>query len=97
MPKRGLPTTVRMRHDEHYVEALASSAGTPVGRLVPIDEGDIRIDGRSVRDMPLTELRRGIGYVIQQVGLFPHMTVGANVATVPRLLGWPRNSLTIDR
>src|SRR6185436_8543127 len=35
--KRGLPTTVRMRHDEHYVEALASSAGTPIGRLVPID------------------------------------------------------------
>ena len=40
MPKRGLPTTVRMRHDEHYVEALASSAGSPVGRLVPIDEID---------------------------------------------------------
>ena len=40
MPKRGLPETVRMRHDEHYVEALASSAGSPVGRLVPIDEID---------------------------------------------------------
>jgi ParB family transcriptional regulator, chromosome partitioning protein len=38
--KRGLPTTVRMRHDEHYVEALTSSAGSPVGRLVPIDEID---------------------------------------------------------
>ena len=37
MPKRGLPTTVRMRHDEHYVEALTSSAGTPIGRMVPID------------------------------------------------------------
>jgi len=37
VPKRGLPETVRMRHDEHYVEALASSAGTPIGRLVPID------------------------------------------------------------
>lgn len=37
MPKRGLPATVRMRHDEHYVEALASSAGSPVGRIVPID------------------------------------------------------------
>ena len=37
MPKRGLPTTVRMRHDEHYVDALTSSAGTPVGRIVPID------------------------------------------------------------
>ncbi len=40
MPKRGLPTTVRMRHDEHYVEALTTSAGSPVGRLVPIDEID---------------------------------------------------------
>jgi ParB family transcriptional regulator, chromosome partitioning protein len=40
VPKRGLPITVRMRHDEHYVEALASSAGTPVGRLVPIDQID---------------------------------------------------------
>lgn len=40
MPKRGLPATVRMRHDEHYVEALTSSAGAPVGRLVPIDEID---------------------------------------------------------
>jgi ParB family transcriptional regulator, chromosome partitioning protein len=40
VPKRGLPGTVKMRHDEHYVEALASSAGTPVGRLVPIDQID---------------------------------------------------------
>jgi ParB family transcriptional regulator, chromosome partitioning protein len=40
VPKRGLPTTVRMRHDEHYVEALTTSAGAPVGRLVPIDEID---------------------------------------------------------
>jgi len=40
VPKRGLPETVRMRHDEHYVEALASSAGAPIGRMVPIDEID---------------------------------------------------------
>ncbi len=40
MPKRGLPTTVRMRHDEHYVEALTSSAGSPIGRLVPIEDVD---------------------------------------------------------
>ena len=37
MPRRGLPETVKMRHDEHYVEALASSAGKPIGRMVPID------------------------------------------------------------
>jgi osmoprotectant transport system ATP-binding protein len=61
-----------------------------VNRLIPFDEGDIRIDGRSILDLPVVELRREIGYVIQQVGLFPHMTVADNVATVPRLLGWPR-------
>jgi osmoprotectant transport system ATP-binding protein len=64
-----------------------------VNRLVPFDEGDIRIDGRSVRDLPVVDLRRGIGYVIQQVGLFPHMTVADNVGTVPRLLGWPRDRI----
>jgi osmoprotectant transport system ATP-binding protein len=61
-----------------------------VNRLIPFDSGDIRIDGRSVRDIPVVELRREIGYVIQQVGLFPHMTVGDNIGTVPRLLGWPK-------
>jgi osmoprotectant transport system ATP-binding protein len=61
-----------------------------VNRLIPFDSGDILIDGRSVREIPVVELRREIGYVIQQVGLFPHMTVGENVGTVPRLLGWPK-------
>jgi osmoprotectant transport system ATP-binding protein len=61
-----------------------------VNRLVDITSGDIEIDGRSVRSLDITALRRGIGYVIQQVGLFPHHTVGDNIATVPRLLGWPR-------
>jgi osmoprotectant transport system ATP-binding protein len=61
-----------------------------VNRLVDFDEGDVRIDGRSVREIPVVELRRGIGYVIQQIGLFPHMTIGDNVGTVPRLLGWPK-------
>ena len=61
-----------------------------VNRLIPFDEGDIRIDGRSITELAAVELRRGIGYVIQQVGLFPHMTIGDNIATVPRLLGWPK-------
>jgi osmoprotectant transport system ATP-binding protein len=61
-----------------------------VNRLIDITEGDIRIDGTSVRSLDATRLRRGIGYVIQQVGLFPHMTVAQNVGTVPRLLGWDR-------
>jgi osmoprotectant transport system ATP-binding protein len=61
-----------------------------VNRLIELDEGDITIDGTSIRDQDVVELRRGIGYVIQQVGLFPHMTIAENVATVPRLLGWPK-------
>jgi osmoprotectant transport system ATP-binding protein len=61
-----------------------------VNRLIPFDSGEIRIDGRNIEELPLTELRRGIGYVIQQIGLFPHMTIGENIATVPRLLGWDR-------
>ena len=61
-----------------------------VNRLIDISEGDITIGGRSVRSLDAIELRRGIGYVIQQVGLFPHMSVADNVATVPRLLGWPK-------
>ena len=64
-----------------------------VNRLVPFDAGDIRIDGRSIADIPVVELRRGIGYVIQQIGLFPHMTIGENVATVPRLLRWDKRRI----
>jgi osmoprotectant transport system ATP-binding protein len=64
-----------------------------VNRLIDFDEGEITLGGRSVRSLDLTELRRGIGYVIQQVGLFPHMTVADNVATVPRLLGWPKSRI----
>jgi osmoprotectant transport system ATP-binding protein len=62
-----------------------------VNRLIDITDGTIAIGGRSVGSIDLTELRRGIGYVIQQTGLFPHMTVSDNVATVPRLLGWPKD------
>ena len=59
-----------------------------VNRMTEITEGDVLIDGRSVKDDHPAELRRGIGYVIQQVGLFPHRKVGQNIATVPSLLGW---------
>ena len=64
-----------------------------VNRLISITEGDIRIDGTSVRSLNLTDLRRGIGYVIQQVGLFPHLSVGDNIGTVPKLLGWPKKRI----
>ncbi|MDQ2759260.1 MAG: ABC transporter ATP-binding protein [Actinomycetota bacterium] len=64
-----------------------------VNRLIPITEGDITIDGTSVNALDAIELRRGIGYVIQQIGLFPHMTVQENVSTVPRLLGWQKSRM----
>jgi osmoprotectant transport system ATP-binding protein len=64
-----------------------------INRLISITEGDITIDGTSVRSLEVTELRRGIGYVIQQIGLFPHMTVESNVGTVPRLLGWEKGRI----
>jgi osmoprotectant transport system ATP-binding protein len=48
----------------------------------------VRVDGVSVRDRPAADLRRGIGYAIQQIGLFPHLTVAENIGTVPKLLGW---------
>ncbi len=60
-----------------------------VNRLIEPTSGEILIDGHNVLQEDPTELRRRIGYVIQQVGLFPHQTIAQNVATVPKLLGWP--------
>ncbi len=60
-----------------------------VNRLIEPTSGRILLDGVDAATRDVTELRRGIGYVIQQVGLFPHQTIGDNVGTVPRLLGWP--------
>jgi osmoprotectant transport system ATP-binding protein len=61
-----------------------------INRLIEPTSGSIEIEGEDVTRMPATELRRGIGYVIQQVGLFPHRTVSQNIATVPRTLGWEK-------
>ncbi len=61
-----------------------------VNRMIEISDGDILVGGTSVRNRPPAELRREIGYVIQQVGLFPHRTIGENIATVPGLIGWDR-------
>lgn len=58
-----------------------------INRLVEPDEGTIRIDGRDVREVPVEKLRHGIGYVIQSIGLFPHMNVAENINIVPRLTG----------
>ena len=60
-----------------------------VNRLIEPTSGRILLDGTDAAARDVTELRRSIGYVIQHVGLFPHQTIAENVATVPRLLGWP--------
>jgi len=61
-----------------------------VNRLIEPTSGRILIDGVDAATRDVTELRRGIGYVIQSTGLFPHLTIGDNVAVVPRLLGWDK-------
>jgi osmoprotectant transport system ATP-binding protein len=61
-----------------------------VNRMIDMTSGDILLGGRSVKERKPAELRRDIGYVIQQVGLFPHRTIGENIATVPGLLGWDK-------
>jgi osmoprotectant transport system ATP-binding protein len=64
-----------------------------INRLVVPTSGSVLLDGRDVATLPAAELRRGIGYVIQAVGLFPHLSVGENIAIVPQLLGWPRDRI----
>lgn len=61
-----------------------------VNRLYEPSSGTIYLDGTDIRKIKATKLRQQIGYVIQQSGLFPHMTVAENIAVVPKLLGWPR-------
>ncbi|MDR3376365.1 MAG: ABC transporter ATP-binding protein [Ancalomicrobiaceae bacterium] len=64
-----------------------------VNRLVDPTSGHVQIDGRDTTEFPVHELRRHIGYAIQNHGLFPHRTVAQNIATVPRLLGWTRSRI----
>jgi osmoprotectant transport system ATP-binding protein len=69
-----------------------------INRLYEPDSGRILVGGVDARELPVTDLRRRIGYVIQQVGLFPHMRIEQNIAVVPRLLNWtqPRIDARID-
>jgi osmoprotectant transport system ATP-binding protein len=64
-----------------------------VNRTVEMTEGDIKVGGESIRDRNPARLRRDIGYVIQQVGLFPHRTIAENIGTVPQLLGWKKDRI----
>jgi len=64
-----------------------------INRIIEPTSGSISIDGRDVLSLDPNDLRRHIGYVIQQIGLFPHMTIAENIAVVPKLLGWSREKI----
>jgi osmoprotectant transport system ATP-binding protein len=64
-----------------------------INRLIEPSEGILLVNGQDVRQMNPVKLRRTIGYVIQQIGLFPHMTIQQNIAVVPRLLGWKQSKI----
>jgi osmoprotectant transport system ATP-binding protein len=64
-----------------------------VNRMIDITDGDILLGGHSVKQRKPAELRRDIGYVIQNIGLFPHWTIGENIATVPKLAGWDKRRI----
>ena len=64
-----------------------------VNSLLMPESGEVLVDGRPTADWDVIALRRGIGYVIQEVGLFPHFTVGENVGLVPRLEQWPERRI----
>ncbi len=64
-----------------------------VNRIYEPDSGEIKLFGQNIKEMDPVKLRRSIGYVIQQVGLFPHMTIYNNIATVPKILGWDKSKI----
>lgn len=64
-----------------------------INRLIDPTSGTISVLGNNILELPKHELRRQIGYVIQQIGLFPHRTIEANIGTVPKLLGWPKRRI----
>jgi osmoprotectant transport system ATP-binding protein len=66
-----------------------------VNRLLLPDAGAVVVDGRDTRDWEPIRLRRRVGYVLQEVGLFPHMTIEANISVVPRLEGWPAERVAV--
>jgi osmoprotectant transport system ATP-binding protein len=79
--------------DEAVALVGASGAGKTtvlrlVNRLLVPDAGEVRVQGRETREWDPVRLRRSVGYVIQEVGLFPHLSVADNIAVVPRLEGW---------
>jgi len=102
---RPVVNAVSLVVDPHTLTVIVGTSGSGkttllrmINRLVEPSAGTIRIDGKDHRTQPPHILRRGIGYVIQGNGLFPHRTVGQNIATVPVLSGWdkPRVARRVD-
>lgn len=89
---------LRVEDGEFFVLVGPSGSGKStllrmVNRLVTPDSGRVLVDGDDIAMMDVEQLRRGIGYAIQSVGLFPHRTVAENIATVPRLFGWSKQDI----
>lgn len=91
---------VSMKVEPHTIAVIVGTSGSGkttlvrmINRLVEPTTGTIHIDGEDTRAVPAYELRRRIGYAIQGHGLFPHRTVGQNIGTVPKLLGWDRTRI----
>jgi osmoprotectant transport system ATP-binding protein len=66
-----------------------------INHLLAPGDGEVRVEGRSTREWDVIRLRRRIGYVIQEVGLFPHFTVERNIALVPKIEGWPQERIRL--
>lgn len=86
-------------HEGEFITILGSSGCGKttllklVNRLYEPDEGRISLFGEDIQSVDVIKVRRRIGYVIQQVGLFPHMTISDNIATVPKLLKWEKEKI----
>ena len=86
---------MEIRSDEIFVLIGSSGCGKTtllkmINKLISFDRGDIRIDGESINKINGTLLRRKIGYVVQDGGLFPHMTIGENIGVIPKMLKQPQ-------
>ncbi|WP_157361948.1 ABC transporter ATP-binding protein [Haloechinothrix halophila] len=97
------PLTMEIKRGEFVVLVGPSGCGKTttlrmINRLVEPSSGEIWIDGKNVTHTDPNELRRRIGYVIQQVGLIPHMSIGQNIGLVPQMLGWekPKIAARVD-
>jgi osmoprotectant transport system ATP-binding protein len=91
---------VSLRIDNGGFVALVGTSGAGkttalkmINRLIEPDCGEVRFEGEAVESFDAPTLRRRIGYVFQGIGLFPHMTVGENIAITPRLLRWPKGDI----